>query len=166
MSRGVALLAVALVAFGVLPASALDWGGITPGVSTREAVRGLYGQPTRTATAKVEGFDTAEWVYEGPKAPGGLHRLTVEFGLKTADRYRPELVRAVRLEPRPGAFNRATILTGWGTPAAVKAEEGREAVYFYPEGLVVYYDTDGWTAKLLLFTPPQPPPPVPAEKKP
>jgi hypothetical protein len=166
MRLGVALVAAMLVAAAAAPAAALDWGGLAPGMTTMEQVRTLYGQPTRTRTEKVEGFDTTEWVYEGPKAPAGIRKLTVEFGMKIEERFRPGVVRAVRLEPKPGAFNRSTVLTGWGRPSMVKTEEGRETAHFFAEGLVVYYDKDGWTATMMLFTPPQPLPAAPPEKKP
>jgi hypothetical protein len=160
------LAALAVLAGASGSVLALDWGGIVPATTTREAVRARYGAPSRTTTQKVEGFDTEAWVYEGPRAPAGIRRMTVEFGLKTDQGYRADLVRDLRLEPNPGAFTRATILTGWGVPAIVKSEEGKSVFFFYPEGLAVYFDRDGWTPTLMLFTPPQPPPPLPAERKP
>ncbi len=154
-----AALALLVLAVLAAPAAALDWGGIVPGASTMEAVRASYGAPSRTSAQKVEGFDTATWIYEGPRAPAGIRRLTVEFGLKVGSDYRADLVRAFRLEPKPGAFTRRTILVGWGEPTAVKVDDRKVTRFFYQEGLVVDFDADGWTPTLLTFTPPQPPPP-------
>ena len=115
-----ARLAAALVALGALAmatvAGAAEWGLIRPGATTTAAVRAKYGTPTRVDRQKVDSYDTESWVYEGPKAPTGIERMTVEFGLLQADKYQPEIVRAIRLEPRPGTFNRGVITNGWGYP--------------------------------------------------
>src|SRR5206468_10837351 len=110
---------VLVLAVGAGSAAAEQWGGIEPGVSTMTSVRGLRGEPTRKATQKVDSYDTAEWIYEGPKAPGGITRLSVDFGLMTPAGYKAELVRSLKLEPKPGAFDKNWIVAGWGPPAGV-----------------------------------------------
>jgi len=147
---------VALVA-GAGSVAAEQWGGIEPGESTMTSVRRLRGEPTRKATQKVDGYDTAEWIYEEGKAPLGIHRLTVDFGLMTAGGYKAELVRSLKLEPKPGAFDRDWIVTGWGPPSGV-GRDGDIDFFFYKEGLFVYFDKDGIRVASLVFTPPQLPP--------
>ena len=150
-----------LVALAIVPGSvaADQWGGIEPGESTMTSVRNLRGEPTRKATQKVDGYDTAEWIYEAAKAPPGLIRLIVDFGLMTPAGYRAELVRSFKLEPKRGAFDRDWIVTGWGAPAGV-GKDGEVEFYFYKEGLFVYFDKDGIGVTSLVFTPPQLPPPA------
>lgn len=161
MRRMLGRLPMALVLLAALarPAAGLDWGGIIPGTTTTEGVRARYGPPSRATVLKIEGFDTQEWTYQGDRAPAGIKTLVVEFGLKVASGFRPDLVRVFRLEPKPGIFTRATILTGWGEPKFVHVEGNLPTRFFYPEGLVVDFAKDGWTPVLLTFTPPQPPPP-------
>ena len=74
-------------------ASAAEWDTIRPGVTTQEAVRAHLGQATRVSSAKVEGYDTAEWIYEGANAPRGVTRMTVGFGLLTPQGYRADVVQ-------------------------------------------------------------------------
>ena len=156
-------LVIAGLAIGGSSVAAEQWGGIEPGESTMTIVRGLRGEPTRKATQKVEGYDTAEWIYEGPKAPPGITRLTVDFGLMTPAGYRAELVRSLKLEPKPGAFDRESVMSGWGAPAGV-GKDGDVDFFFYKEGLFVYFDKDGFKVASMVFTPPQPPP-APAEPR-
>jgi hypothetical protein len=158
MARSVPLvLALCLLVVGSLPRSvgAADWGTIVPGTSTKEGVRARYGEPTTTSPVKVEGYDTMEWVYEGDKAPRGIRRLTVEFGLLTGTVYRPEVVRLFRLDPVPRVFNRQTILAGWGLPSRLGKDNDAE-IFFYEEGLIVKFDQDRWAVVDMVFTPPQP----------
>ena len=115
MRAGVAGLVVALLA-GALPAAAAEWGGIRPGISTTAQVRALHGAPTKTSKEKVDNYDTETWVYDAPKAPAGLKRLTIEYGLVVAEKYQPDVVRAFRIEPQPGVFTRRIIYLGWGNP--------------------------------------------------
>ena len=122
------------------------------------AVRGLRGSPTRTTTQKVDGYDTAEWIYEDAKAPGGIRRMTVDFGLMTPAGYRPDLVRSFKLEPKPGAFDKNSITAGWGPPVGV-GKDGDVEFFFYKEGLFVYFAPDGHAVATMTFTPPQLPPP-------
>ena len=158
-------LAVLLAVLAALagPASAADWGLIEPGVSTVESVRARYGQPTRATSQKVEGYDAAQWVYEGAQAPAGILRVTVDFGLLTAAGYKPGVVRSFRLDPKPGAFNKKLVVDGWGVPARV-GRDGAFEVFLYEDGLLVYFDQDSGNATAMVFTPPQPLGPAPAQR--
>ena len=138
-----------------LVAGAAEWGSIVPGETTQEVVRARYGEPTRRAAQKIDGYDTTEWVYDGARAPRGIRRLVLEFGLLTAAGYRPDVVRVLRLEPAPGMFTRALIERGWGVPNRV-GKDRDTPVYFYESGLVVLFDTEGWMAVSMVFTLPQP----------
>jgi hypothetical protein len=158
MRRWLAGAALVLaLALGAGSVAAEQWGGIEPGESTMTSVRRLRGEPTRKGTQKVDGYDTAEWIYEEGQAPPGLRRLTVDFGLMTRAGYKAELVRSLKLEPKPGAFDRGSIVTGWGAPAGV-GKDGDFDFFFYKEGLFVYFDQDGKHVTSLVFTPPQLPP--------
>ncbi len=154
-----AILACALAA----PAGAAEWGGVIPGATIMDAVRAQYGGPTRTENQKTDGYDTASWTYEGPQAPKGMKRMVIDFGLVSAGQFRREVVRTFRLEPNLGAFDRRTILAGWGTPTRA----GREAdadIFVYAEGLIVYFEKDDFRPRLMIFTPPQPIGEAPAKK--
>lgn len=135
--------------------SAAEWGGISPGISTTETVRARYGAPSREARQKVEGYDTVQWVYEGSRAPTGMKRLTVEFGMVTSGRYQPNLVRFFILEPHRGVFDRVTIVNGWGFPDGVGEKDGRKT-FFYRDGLEVYLDDTGEDTLSMVFLIPQP----------
>lgn len=158
-------LAVLLVLLAALagPARAADWGLIEPGASTVESVRARYGQPSRATSQKIEGYDAAQWVYEGAQAPAGIVRMTVDFGLLTAAGYKPGVVRSFRLDPKPGVFNKKLVVDGWGEPARVGRDAGFE-VFLYAEGLLVYFDKDSSNATAMVFTPPQPLGPAPAQR--
>ena len=157
---------LARLSIGVLMAFALEagaahaeqWGGIEPGESTMAVVKSLRGSPTRTAKQKVEGYDTEEWIYEDARAPGGIRRMSVDFGLMTPAGYRPDLVRSFKLEPKPGAFDKESVTVGWGAPAGV-GKDGDVEFFFYKEGLFVYFAKDGHAVATMTFTPPQLPPP-------
>lgn len=154
---------LALLATLAGPAWAADWGLIEPGVSTVESVRARYGPPTRATSQKVEGYDAAQWVYEGAQAPAGIVRVTVDFGLLTAAGYKPDVVRSFRLDPKPGAFNKKLVVDGWGEPARV-GRDGAFEVFLYEDGLLVYFDQDSGNATAMVFTPPQPLGPAPAQR--
>ena len=162
MTRAVTRLVFAFIAaaltFGGGAVSAEQWGGIEPGESTMAVVKSLRGTPTRTVKQKVDGYDTEEWVYEDTKAPAGIRRLTVDFGLVTPAGYRPDLVRSLKLDPKPGAFDKESITTGWGAPVGI-GKEGEVEFFFYTEGLFVYFAKDGHGVATMTFTPPQLPPP-------
>lgn len=140
------------------PVNAEQWGTIVPGESTMQAVREQYGGPTRTFTAKTEGYDTAQWVYEGTQAPAGVLRLTIDFGLVVTGTFRGEVVRSFILEPKPGAFTRQTIIEGWGPPHGT-GRDGEFPLFFYREGLFVYFAKDGEHVVSMTFTLPHVPPP-------
>ena len=150
--------AVAALVVLALPAvaHAAEWDTIRPGASTQEAVRAHLGQPTKVTSAKVEGYDTTEWLYEGPNAPKGATRLVINFGLLTPQGYRADVVRLIRLEPRRGVFPRNTVVMGWGPPQGVGKEKEAD-VFFYDSGLLVYFDKEGRMAETMIFTPPQRP---------
>lgn len=142
-------------------AVAAEWGGITPGMSTREMVSERYGTPSRESRGTLEGYATLQWVYEGARAPVGMTRMVVDLGLLTPEGYRPAVVRSFLLEPKPRIFERGAVLSGWGPPDRVGEEEGRE-VFFYTNGLVVFFRKGGTDAVSMLFSIPQPEPPEPA----
>ncbi|HXG17009.1 MAG TPA: hypothetical protein VNK50_12235 [Calidithermus sp.] len=148
--------ALALLTAG--PVAAADWGGIVPGTSTMQTVQARYGTPTRQSAQTVEGYETVRWIYEGAQAPAGFTRLTVDFGLLGPAGYRRDLVRTFTLEPKPNIFTRAAVLDGWGRPSGAK-REGETVSFFYDEGLIVYFDKDGWAVRSMVFTLPQPTPP-------
>ena len=152
MRAALLVLAVLLLAG---PAAAEEWGTIVPGATTTEAVRARYGAPTRSAAVKIDRYDAAQWVYEGTQAPPGIRRMTVDFGLLAPGGYRPDVVRSFRLEPKPRIFDRRTVLAGWGVPTKT-AREGEADVYFYQEGLLVYFDKGGFNVAAMVFAPPQP----------
>lgn len=143
----------------LLPAAATgaDWGGIVPGTTTRADVRARYGPPSKETRAKVDDHDTLEWVYEGPRAPGGFIRMSVDFGLLAGGQYKADLVRAMRLEPKPGIFGVATIVQAWGQPDRGGVQDGRP-IAAYLSGLFITLDEQGEFATHMLFTPPQPEP--------
>ena len=149
------LLALLLVIVGVAGAHAAEWGTLVPGSSTMDAVRARYGSPTKTEAQKVEGYDTATWIYEGTQAPPGLVRMAVDFGLLQAGGYRRELVRSFKLEPKRGIFDRRMVLAGWGRPDRSGVQNGVD-MFVYADGLVVIFGKDGSQAESMVFTPPQP----------
>jgi hypothetical protein len=155
MRRRLALLLTGAAITLTATAHAAEWGLIRPGVSGTEAVRARYGVPSRVDRQKIESYDTENWIYEGAQAPVGLERLTVEFGLVQDEKFRPQIVRAFRLEPKPGTFNRGVVTNGWGFPDRLGQEAGRD-IFLYRDGLLVYFDETGWNARLMIFTVPQP----------
>jgi len=166
MRAGLAAIVAVVLLAGALPATGAEWGNIRPGISTTANVRELYGAPTKTSKEKVDKFDTETWIYDEPKAPAGLKRLTVEYGLMISDKYQPDVVRAFRVEPQPGGFTRRIIILGWGQPDRA-GRDGDTDVFVYYEGMIVYFDESGQDAKLVLFTVAQPrdPADVPAPRR-
>jgi hypothetical protein len=156
--------AAALLLAAPSAAPAEEWGGIVPGTTVVDQVRARYGAPSREARLKVEGYDTLQWVYEGSRAPEGIVRMTVDYGLLTPEGYKPTVVRMLRLEPKPKVFGRSTVAQGWGLPDGVTRQNDEEVIV-YRSGLIVTFDKEGLFAVLLTFTPPQPPPPASAAPK-
>jgi hypothetical protein len=156
-----ALLA-GLVALGLLLgpaiASAEEWGNIEPGVTTIDQVRARYGGPSKETRAKVEGYDTIQWLFEDARAPGGIQKMVVEYGLLTPEGYKPTVVRVLRLEPKPKIFGKNTVIQAWGVPDGTTSQGDQES-YFYKVGLIVTFDKEGAEAVMLNFTPPQFDPP-------
>jgi hypothetical protein len=156
-----ALLA-GLVALGLLLgpaiASAEEWGNIEPGVTTIDQVRARYGGPSKETRAKVEGYDTIQWLFEDARAPGGIQKMVVEYGLLTPQGYKPTVVRVLRLEPKPKIFGKNTVIQAWGVPDGITSQADQES-YFYKVGLIVTFDKEGAEAVMLNFTLPQLDPP-------
>lgn len=161
--RAIGLVAAVLAFALALPAAACaaGWGGIEPGITTVEQVRERYGAPSKETKQKTEGYDTTTWIYEGPKAPGGINRMVVEFGILKPDGYKPDLVRVFVLEPKPTIFAVQTVIDGWGLPSAAGNQDGFPTM-FYEEGLVVVFDKQTHWAASMSFTVPQPVPQPPA----
>jgi hypothetical protein len=155
--RGRALL-VALAMAGLLLgrgfAAAEEWGAIEPGATTVDEVRARYGAPSKETRGKADNYDTLQWVYEDTRAPGGINRMTVDYGLLTPKGYQPTVVRVFRLEPKSKIFGRSTVIHAWGVPDAITEHNGMD-VFFYKTGLLVNFDKEGEEATLLTFTPPQ-----------
>jgi hypothetical protein len=143
------------------PSAAEEWGAIEPGVTTTEQVRARYGAPSKETRGKANGYDTLQWVYEDARAPGGIQRMTVDYGLLTRQGFKPTVVRVLRLEPKSKVFGRNTVIQAWGVPDGISQQNDLD-VFFYKTGLLVNFDKEGDEAALLTFTPPQPdtPPPV------
>jgi len=159
------LVSLLLALAGVSTADAAEWGTIQPGKSTMETVRARFGTPSKTSTQKQEGYDATQWVYEGASAPPGFVRLTLDFGLLTSLGFRADVVRTFSLAPKSGVFNRRAIVNGWGPPSNVGRENDLE-VFFYDEGLLIYFAKDGWDTQLMVFTLPQALIEEPAKPKP
>lgn len=156
--------AIALALGAVLTAPAVraaDWAAISPGSTTMEQLRALHGGPSRTQTQRVDGRETQQWIYEGTRAPAGVQRMIVDFGLLQRGAFRPDVVRALTLEPRPGIFNVDIVLQGWGVPHR-ESPPGQPIAFFYESGLVVTFADDGRTVTSMVFTPTQPPASGPA----
>jgi hypothetical protein len=162
-SRLALLVLVLAGAAGAVPrAHALEWGLIDPGTTAMDAVRARYGEATTASNQKIDEYNSTRWVYEGARAPVGMERMVVDFGLLTPQGYRPQIVRSVLLHPKPGTFSQTLVVQGWGLPTAVGAQSGALA-YLYEEGLFVSFDEDGWNVLTMLFTPRQKMPPPESE---
>lgn len=141
------------------PAAAANWGGITPGQTTRQEVEARYGRPTRERTVTEEGRTAAEWTYAGDAAPRGLERMVVGFGLLGPQGFRPDVVRALTLYARPRVFTLEVIASGWGVPDAIGTEQatGRSVFRYDARALLIVLDRTGQWAEVLLFAPEKPP---------
>jgi hypothetical protein len=158
-------LAVAGLLVGPAGLPAEEWGGIEPGITTIDQVRARYGAPSKETRAKEQGYDTMQWVFDDTRAPGGIQRLTVDFGLLSPQGYKQTVVRAFRLEPKPKIFGKNTVAQAWGPPDAIASQNNQET-FFYKSGLVVIFTKDGDDTVLMTFTPPQPDAPPPAGSAP
>jgi hypothetical protein len=165
--RRCALLAAVAMAGLLLvggPGTAEEWGAIEPGLTTAEQVRARYGAPSKETRGKADGYDIMQWVYEGPQAPGGIQKMTVDYGLLTPQGFKPTVVRVLRLEPKAKVFGRNTVIQAWGVPDGI-TQQNELDTFFYKTGLLVNFDKEGDEAALLTFTPPQPDAPPPTAPK-
>ncbi|MBI2459976.1 MAG: hypothetical protein HYV61_00315 [Candidatus Rokubacteria bacterium] len=158
MISGPRRLAGLLLWLLLIPAAlpAAEWGGVTPGQSTQDDVRGLFGPPTRERSGREEGYETREWLYEGEAAPAGLIKLEVQFGLLGPEGFKPETVRALILYPGANRFPLASLQVGWGRPSqqGTDSKTGRPTL-IWDEGLVVFLDKEGRWAEEMYFVIPQ-----------
>jgi len=158
--RGAAALRLALAAGAFAVAGdvgAESWGGLTPGETTRAGVETLFGRPSRERPLVEEGRTVPEWTYAAERAPQGLERMVVSFGLLVGGRFAPDVVRAVTLYPKPRIFSLHVITNGWGPPDAIGTEEatGRPSFHYRTRGLLVILDRTGSWAEIMLFGPRQ-----------
>lgn len=148
-----------LIALAVLPAARLaaaaSWGGIRPGETVRREVEARFGRPTRERTVTEEGRTANEWTYTGERAPQGVDRMVVSFGLLKGTSFLPDVVRALTLYPRRGVFPLRLITDGWGRPDAIGTDEqtGRPAFRYDAKGLLIVFDRTGEWAELMVFAP-------------
>jgi hypothetical protein len=120
-----------------------------------------YGPPSQETKQKVDTYDTTTWIYEAGKAPAGINRMVVDFGILRPDGFKANLVRVFVIEPRPSIFAVQTIVDGWGLPSAA-GESGGFPTMVYEAGLVVVFDKQTLWAESMTFTVPQPLPQSPA----
>ncbi|MGH7644809.1 MAG: hypothetical protein ACREMR_04410 [Gemmatimonadales bacterium] len=159
--RPIRLIAAVLALAVPAAACAAGWGGIEPGETTLEQVRERYGAPSKETRQKVETYDTTTWTYEAAKAPTGMNRMVVDFGILKPDGYKPTLVRVFVIEPRPTIFAVQTVVDGWGLPSAAGDQDGFPTM-LYEVGLVAVFDKQSGWALSMTFTVPQPLPQPPA----
>jgi hypothetical protein len=154
---GLALMVVALGAAEELRAE--SWGGLTPGETLRGGVESVYGKPSRERSLVEEGRTVAEWTYAGDRAPRGLERMVINYGLASSAAFNPDVVRAIVLYPKPHIFSLRSISSGWGLPDGVGTEEatGRPSFHYRTRGLLIIFDNSWSWAEVLLFAPPQRP---------
>ena len=153
---------LALLVVLASPAAAAEWREIKPAETMMTEIRARFGAPTTAKPQKIEGYDTMQWVYEGPRAPVGMNKFTIDFGLKTATTYNKDVVRTFTLEPKHDVFNRRIVLYGWGPPDRL-GKQGDIEFFLYRDGLLVYFDKTGEQAVTMTFTTPQP---MPEESRP
>ncbi|HEV8309537.1 MAG TPA: hypothetical protein VGW35_17895 [Methylomirabilota bacterium] len=144
---------VSLALAGALEAA--EWGGIVPGVSSRRDVETLYGRPSRERTVVEESRTVPEWTYLGERAPRGLERMIISFGLIGPEGFRADLVRGVAIYPKPRIFTLDTIANAWGKPDAMGTNEqtGQGVLRYDAKGLLVVMHRSGDWAEVLLFAP-------------
>ncbi len=152
-----AIAVVAGLLVGAADLGAETWGGLAPSETTRADVERLYGRPSRERSMVEEGRTVAEWTYAGERAPQGLERMVISFGLEAGGRFAPDVVRSLALYPKPHVFSFRSVSNGWGPPDAVGTEEstGRPSFHYRKQGLLIIFDKTGSWAELLLFGPKQ-----------
>jgi hypothetical protein len=160
----VALIASLLLLWGGV-AGAAEWGTIAPGESTTDGVRAGFGVPSKAEKVKTDGYDTLQWTYEGDRAPAGMIRMFVQFGVLKPSGYQPNVVRTFRLDPKPRVFTRRQIVVGWGKPDKAGTQDG-VPLFIYNSGLTVYFDKDIINAVSMWFTAPRPATGAEAAEKP
>jgi len=153
---GLALVGTVLGAAGDLGAE--SWGGLTPGETLRGGVESLYGRPSRERPLVEEGRTVLEWTYSGERAPRGVERMVINFGLASGATFNPDVLRSIVLYPKAHVFSMLSISHGWGPPDAVGTEEatGRPSFHYRTKGLLIIFDKTGSWAEMLLFAPKQP----------
>jgi hypothetical protein len=140
------------------PAASADWGGIQPGLSTRQNVETLYGRPSWERTVVEEKRSLLEWTYTGERAPKGVRQMVVSFGLNSASGFREDLVRALEIHPTPGVFTVESITMTWGKPQAIgtNQETGQTMIRYDGAGLLVVMNRRGDSVEVMLFVPKPP----------
>jgi hypothetical protein len=152
---GFVVAVATLAAAGRLGAE--SWAGLTPGETKQAGVDAIHGKPSRERPLVEEGRTVAEWTYAGDRAPRGLERMVVTFGLMVGGRFAPDVVRSIAIYPKPHVFSIVAISNGWGPPDAIGTEEatGRPSFHYRTQGLFIILDKTGSWAELLLFSPRQ-----------
>ncbi len=142
------------------PAVAAEWGNIQPGVTIREHVHERYGPPSKENRLKIDNYDTIQWIYEGNRAPAGMTKMTVDFGLLAGSAFKGNIVRLLTLEPKPLIFGRGTLIQGWGLPDGIANNPDGTVTLFWKDGLIATLDKEGEDAAIMVFAPPQPDLPI------
>jgi len=144
-----------IVLFLAGSAGAAGWGTITPGETTRRDVEARYGRPSHERQVMEGGLTGAEWTYVGDRAPAGLDRMVVGFGLLRPAGFAPDVVRALILYPKPRVFTLLELTTGWGKPDGIgtDSQTGRSLLRWEGRGILVYLDRTGEYAELMVFAP-------------
>lgn len=148
-------LAAAAMLLAATAVSAAGWGGITPGETRQRDVEARYGRPSRERSVTEGGLTGAEWTYVGDRAPRGLERMVVGFGLVRPTGFVPDLVRALTLYPKPHVFSVAKLTEGWGKPDAIGTDEQtkRSVLRYDAEAILVFLDRSGEWAEVMVFAP-------------
>lgn len=141
-------------------ASAAGWGGITPRETTRREVEVRYGRPTRERQVTEGTLTGAEWTYSGDRAPKGLDRMVVGFGLVREGGFAPDVVRSLTLYPKPRVFTALELMAGWGKPDAIGSDEetGRMMLRYDAKGILIVLDRSAQWAETIVFAPESPGP--------
>jgi len=127
----------------------------------RDLCRLLGRRVARVAGALALFLTERRLVDQEIRALGGIQSLTVDYGLLTPQGYKPTVVRAFRIVPKPKIFGKNTVAQAWGPPDAI-GKQNEQETFFYKSGLVVIFTKEGDDTVLMTFTPPQPDAPAPA----